>query len=145
MASSIYSIFYILHSRRGQAALSLVFLIGGIIILVGVSLTFIVVSFIGSNYGFQMSNRALAAASGGANDAVIKLLRDKDFSSAGYTVTIGSDSAAVAVTQNSPIAGQAKIISTGTASSYQRKIQAVAAVNATTGQVQLVSWEQLTL
>ena len=49
--------------RRGQATLSLVFLVGGIVILIGVTLSVLVISLINSGYGFQAANRALARAS----------------------------------------------------------------------------------
>ncbi len=132
--------------ERGQAALSLVFLIGGIVLAIGISLAFVVLSFINSSYGFQAANRALAAATTGAEDALLKLVRDKDFSAASpYTISVGGQTASVTVTQNSPATGQAKILAWATVSRYQRKIQVIAAVASSTGLVNVVSWEQVNL
>lgn len=114
--------------------------------VIGVSLTFVVLSFITSGYGFQSSNRALAVAAAGVDDAIIKLVRNKDFSAASpYDVPVGTYTASVTVAQNTPVSGQATIVSTAAVAAYKRKIQAVVAVNPTTGQVHLISWDQLTL
>lgn len=130
----------------GQATLALVFLIGGIIVVIGVSLIYIVMSFITSGYGFQSSNRALAVAAAGVDDAIIKLIRNKDFSAAlPYDVPVGTYTARVSVAQNAPASGQATIVSTAAVAAYKRKIQAVVAVDPKTGQVKLVSWDQLAL
>ncbi len=144
---SLHSTFYILHSgRRGQATLSLVFLVGGLIVLVGVSLAFLIISFISSGYGFRVSNQALSVAMAGAEDAVMQVVRDKDFSSpSGYSVPVGSWSADVTVIANSPSSGQDTITSASTISGYQRKIQVVVAVVSSTGQVDVISWDQLAL
>lgn len=133
------------HSQ-GQATLALVFLIGGIVVVIGVSLAFIVLSFINSGYGFQSSNRALAVAAAGVEDAIIKLVRNKDFSAASpYDVPVGTYTASVSVAQNTPVSGRVTIVSTAAVGAYKRKVQAVVAVNSATGQVQLVSWDQLAL
>ena len=142
----LHSPFYLLHSLRGQAALSLVFLIGGIAILVSITLVFLVTSFIGVSFGFQASERASAVATAGAEDGLIQLARNKGFSdTTGYSVPLGSDSATVTVTQNSPSAGQATVLSTATVSGNRRRIRLVASVDALTGEVRVLSREQIAL
>ncbi len=132
--------------RKGQAALSLVFLIGGIIILIGVTVAFLTVSFINSGFGLQASDRARATASAGVYDAMMQLVRQGTFSAATpYTVPVGSYSASVTVTQGAPIAGEVTILSKASVSFHERDIQAVAAVNATTGLINILSWKDLTL
>lgn len=135
-----------LESRRGQAALSLVFLTGGIIVLIGVSLAFLAISFINSSFGFQSANKALAAASAGVNDAMLQLTRNKSFVKScfdNYCVPSScvQGDAAVAVTQNSPSPGLVTIESQATSFVSQRKIKAIVSVNASTTQVNLISWE----
>lgn len=126
--------------------MALVFLIGGIIVVIAVSLAFIVISFITSGYGFQSSNRALGVAAAGVDDAVIKLVRNKDFSAvSAYNVPVGNYNASVTVVQNTPISGHATIVSIAAVAAYQRKIQAVVAIAPVTGQVHLISWDQLAL
>ena len=146
MKSALHSTFYILHSPKGQAALSFVFIVGVIVLSIALTVAFLAASFLNSGYGYQTAKRAMAVASAGAEDALIKLARNKDFSSvSSYSVPVGSDSASVTVTQNSPVAGQAKIISSATAFFQQRKIQVVVSVDSNTGQISLISWQLLTL
>ena len=88
----------------------------------------------------------MSLASAGAEDALMRLARNKDFSSvSSYSVPVGSDSASVTVNQNSPVAGQAKIVSSATVFFQQRKLQVIVSVDSTTGQISLVSWQLLTL
>jgi len=88
----------------------------------------------------------MAVASAGAEDALMRLARNKDFSSvSSYSVPVSSSSASVTVNQNSPAAGQAKIVSSATVFFQQRKIQVVVSVDGTTGQISLISWQLLTL
>jgi hypothetical protein len=145
----------LMRSRSGQTALALVFVIGGIIVLLGTTLAFLTLSFLNSTYGFQAANRAAALARGGVDDAMLQILRNKDFANTGYCVPYNVDpphlppcpsgSAKVVVTQNTPDVGQATVTSEATVSNYRRKFQAVFSVNATTSLVNLISSEQLSL
>lgn len=138
--------FQILDSRKGQAALSFVFFIGIITLSIGITVSVMASSFLNSGYGFQAANRAMAVATAGAEDALILLARNKDFSSvAPYSVPVGNDTASVTVNQDSPLAGQAKIISSAIVSFRQRKIQVIASINSTTGEISIISWQLLTL
>lgn len=133
-------------ANNGQATLALVLLIGGIITLIGVSLVFLVGSFINSGYGFQSSSRAFAVASAGVDDAIMKLVRNKDFYAASpYDVPVGNYNASVTVAKDTPVSGKTTIVSTATVGAYKRKVQAIVAIDSYTGQVHLVSWEELAL
>ncbi|TSC60130.1 MAG: hypothetical protein LiPW15_8 [Parcubacteria group bacterium LiPW_15] len=143
-----HSTFHILHSRhQGQAALSLIFLIGGIALLVAVTLSLVAINFLNSTFAFQSANKAMALATSGVEDALVQLNRNSSFSNiGGYMVpagcTIGAaDCATVLVTQSSPAANQATIVSTATSFASQRKIQVVVAIDPNTGQLDIVSWE----
>ncbi|MBM3257124.1 MAG: hypothetical protein FJY98_02220 [Candidatus Liptonbacteria bacterium] len=141
---SLFSIFYFLFSRKGQAALSFVFLVGSIVILVGVTLGFLTSSFVNSSFGYVAAQRALGLAKAGANDGYFQLLRNKDFSNTtGYNVPLGNDNATVTVTQNSPATGLVSILSTATISFHTRKVQVIASVASSTGQVSLVLWKEV--
>ena len=135
----------------GQAALSLVFLTGGIILLVGLSLAFLAISFINSSFAFQSANKALAAASAGVNDAMVQLVRNKIFSgtycgpSPPSIPPCDKGSANVVVSQNNPSPGLVKIVSDATSFVSKRKIRAVVSINSTTTQVNLVSWDLVQL
>ena len=140
-----------MRSNRGQTALALVFVIGGIIVLFGTTLAFLAFSFLNSTYGFQAANRASALARGGVDDAMLHLLRDKNFSSSGYCIpaAVGlpcpTDSVYVVVTQDMPIVGQTTAYSEATVSRYRRKFEAIFSVNASTSLVKLNSSQQISL
>ena len=136
---------------RGQAALSLIFLIGGIALLVAITLSLVAINFLNSTFAFQSANRAMAFATSGAEDALVQLNRNSSFASpGGYTVPAGcevgtANCATVLVTQNSPGANQATIMSTATSFASQRKIQVVVSIDPNTGQLNMVSWKVKTL
>jgi hypothetical protein len=131
-----------LSQRIGQAALATVFIIGSIVVLTGVTIAFFAESFVNSAYGFQAAERAQAVAYAGALDALMRLDRNKDFSSpGGYSVSVGSNSANVTVTQDVPNS-KVTIVSSATVNFRQRTVVVVASVNSTTSQVFVVSWTQ---
>jgi uncharacterized protein (UPF0333 family) len=130
--------------RKGQTALSFVFVLGVTLVLIGITLAILTISFLNSTTGFQASQRALAASASGVDDALLQLVRNRSFSdTTGYTVVVGSDSAVVTVTQNSPVVGQATIISTARASIYERKIRVIASVQPITGEVKIISRKRI--
>jgi hypothetical protein len=141
-----------MRSTRGQTALALVFVIGGIIVLFGTTLAFLAFSFLNSTYGFQAANRASALARGGVDDAMLQLLRNKNFESVGYCVPnydgpvkCPADHVLVIVTRDMPIVGQTTVRSEATVSRYRRKFEAVFSVNASTSLVKLTSSQQISL
>ena len=124
--------------KKGQAALGMIFLIGGVVVLVATTLAFLSFTFLNSTYGFQSSQVALSAASGGIEDAIIKLNRNKDFATSSYNLTIGSTTATISVSQNSPVSGQTTINSQATSGFYQKKLRAIVQV-ASSGEVFILS------
>jgi hypothetical protein len=128
-------------TKAGQAALSLVFLVGGIVVLVGATLAFLAFSFISSGIGFQNAQKAYAVASAGATDSLLRLNRDKDYSVSNTNVPIGGDTASVKVEQNTPSQGLVTITSQASVAFYSRKISVVASVSSSTGQVNIISWK----
>jgi hypothetical protein len=117
----------------------MVLLIGGVIVLIASTMAFLVFSYLNSTFGYQASQRAYAAASSGVDDGVMRLLRNNGFSSGGYSLPVGSTTATVSVTQGAPVAGQATIDSQATVSYYSRRVKAIAEVNATSGDVIVIS------
>lgn len=149
--AAISPITYHIQSKNGQTALSLVFVIGGIIVLFSATLAFLALSFLNSTYGFQASNRAAALAEAGVNDAMLRLLRDKGFESAGYCLPYHaglpcpSEHAQVTAAQHSPAQNQVTVTAQASVSRYGRKYEAVFSVNPTSSLVRLVSQEQVPL
>ncbi len=71
------------NQRNGQTALSLVLLIGGVIVIVGITLAFLVLNFIYSSYGSRDINKAAQLALAGVQDAALKISRNKDLGDPG--------------------------------------------------------------
>jgi hypothetical protein len=130
-----------LYNRKGQAFLALVFLIGGIIATIALTLAIIILSSLNTSYGTQASEAAEATATAGVEDALLQLARSNTFSKpGGYNIQEGSNVATVTVTQNSPSSGEVTVFSSATVSSHIRKINVVLAENSMTGQASIISW-----
>lgn len=65
-----------IKDKKGQAALSLVLLVGGTVVLIAATLFFLVISFLNATFGFQAANQAWGLAISGANDALLQLVRN---------------------------------------------------------------------
>lgn len=129
-------------NNNGQAALSTVILIGGIITLVTITLVIIISSYVTSAYSYQNSQRALAVANAGADDALLKLIRNKDFqNTSGYLVYSGSDSATVTVTQDT-INKQATILSVANILGYRKKVKVLVSIY-DNGEIRIIKREQV--
>lgn len=129
--------------RRGQSFLVLVFLIGGMVIIIGVTIVFFASSFVDSGFGYQASAIAESAATSGVEDALLKLDRNTSFATGSYSLVVGSTTVAIGVTQNSPSANFVTVLSVATFSGRTKKINVVLARNATTSQMTVVSWQEI--
>lgn len=132
------------NNREGQAFLALVLVIGGILVTAGIVLAIVVASSVNSTYGYQASQNAEAIATAGAEDALMELNRQGGSFSALSTVGYGIAAAipSVAVTQNSPAAGEVTITSSATVSQRTRNVRVIAAEDATTGRITIISWQE---
>lgn len=128
------------RDRKGQAILSLVFFIGGIIVLIGLTVAFFATSFINVASGFRVAERARFAAISGTEDAFMRLARDKDFSG-NYVVPIDGISVDVTIAQDTPSVGLVEVVSAAAVSRRERTVRAIVSRNATSGEVSLFSWE----
>lgn len=129
---------------KGQAFLALVFLIGTIVVLIGVTLAFLANSFVDTGYGYQDLIQAQSLATSGAEDALLQLDRSGTSWNPGtYTLFVGSSTASVTVTQNSPSTNYYTIISAATVSNHVGKVDVVAYVASSTSQVSIISWQNV--
>ncbi len=133
----------------GQATLSTVLIMGGIMMLFATSLALIVISFVNSTLGYHASNKALSLAMAGVSDAELQLERNAAFSDSGYCVPAANtpcpaSSTLVSVTQASPATGQVTVISDATVSLRRRKVSMIYAVSATSSLVTPLSFSVLT-
>lgn len=128
--------------RQGQGLLTVTLLIGLIVSAIGVTLAFLAGSLANQGYAYKASAQAEAAATSGASDALLQLNRNASFlSTGGYSFAVGSSTATVTVTANSPPNGLVTILSVSTVSGFTKKVQVVVSVNATTSAVSVVSWQ----
>jgi len=132
-----------IKKNNGQAALATMLVIGGLISLIALTLVVIISSYISSSYGFQYSQRALAVANAGADDALIQLTRNKSFENqTGYTVNVSNDTATVQVIQNSPQSGQATIISIANVLNYKSRVRVIVSIS-DNGEIRIIKREQI--
>ena len=132
-----------IKKNNGQAALATMLVIGGLISLIALTLVVIISSYVSSSYGFQYSQRALAVANAGADDALIQLTRNKSFENqTGYTVNVLNDTATVQVIQNSPQSGQATIISIANVLNYKSRVRVIVSIN-DNGEIRIIKREQI--
>lgn len=131
-------------NRSAQTFLALVFLIGGIITLAGITLAFLATSFVDSGYGLNASVSAEAVAASGAQDAMLQLQRNPGFSNTGgYSLAVGSTTATVTVNQNTPSTGFITILSKATVMGHVKKVNVVLSENASTTQLTMISWQEI--
>lgn len=131
---------YNLKTAGGQAVLAPVLIIGSIVMLLGVTLTFLANSLINITGGFQAAEQAQSVAFSGVYDALMRLSRAKGFYGA-YVVPINDWSANVAVVQDFPSVGLVEITSDAVASRRRREVRAIVSRNSINGAISLVSWE----
>lgn len=137
---------------KGIAVLPTILLIGGLMAGIGVSLLFVSYFFGQGSFGIKMSNEALVAAQAGISDALMRIIRDKNYNTAGsfYSLSVGSRSAQVIVCAeprktssilipcgeiDNTLAGKREITSIGSALNKKRRLRAVINVNDSSGEI----------
>ncbi len=131
---------YTLSFRFGQITLPIILLIGGILVTIAVSGTFISQFFSSGGLGERLSERAEAVAHAGIRDAILKISRDKEFLPTSYSLSIGNDIVQISISRipNSSFYNYT-IIAEGTAFNRKKKLVAGIIVNQVTGEVRLQS------
>lgn len=132
------------HIRKTSAVAMLPMILALSFIILIIVLSIGTLGFVETNIGAaqKKADNAFFVANAGISDATIKISRDKNYSSAGYTLTVGDGSASIVVEKDQPAAGQDRITSTGTVSVSKRKIQVIVNVS-TYGKVTTSSWTEL--
>jgi uncharacterized protein (UPF0333 family) len=133
----------VIPSRKGQAFLALILLIGGVVAMIGITIAFLAGSFVDSGFGYQAEAQAAGAATSGAEDALLQLDRNSNFATSSYSLAVGSTTAVISVTQGAPSANFVTVLSAATVSSHTQKINVVLSRNAFTGQMTVVSWQAI--
>jgi len=136
-------------NQQGMALLATVVVV--LLILVAVGLSMI---SLGIFEGFmaesqRASDEAYAAAQSGVKDAMMRIARNKNYSSAGYylpencTPNGATTCAHVIVEKDAPSAGKDRVTATGTLSNSTRKLEVILNVNATNGKITIDSQSEL--
>ena len=124
-------------NKSGQAALATIILIGGLISLIALLLIIIISANISSVYALQANQKALAVANAGAEDALIQLIRNKNFSG-NYSFYVGEDLASVTVTNSG---SSATIDSVATVLNYKRRVKVLVSLDEN-GEVRIIKKER---
>lgn len=140
------------NTNKGVAVLPTILLIGGLMAGIGVSLLFVSYFFGQGSFGIKMSNEALVTAQAGISDALMRIMRDKNYNtgSSFYSLSVGSRSAQVIVcaenyrttlisspcgTVDNALAGKREITSIGSALNKKRRLRAVVNVSDSSGEI----------
>ncbi len=123
-----------------------ILLISGIIVEISVAGVLVAYFFSQSGFGIKLSAEALGAANAGISDALIRIVRDKNFSHLGYNLIVGRGQSYVEVCKDVCVgSGKHEIISTGSVLTKRRKIKAIVNVDGTTGEVKVESIKEIPL
>lgn len=143
-------------SERGAALLATTLAIIVILLTMGVSMvsTGMFEGFIAQTQG--NAAEAFNGAQSGAQDAQLRIARDKNFTSAGYLIPSGCtlngtvlctrvivEKDTASVCSQSISTGQDCVIATGTFSDTTRKLEVILSVDSTNGKISQVSWKEL--
>lgn len=117
------------EQQRGIAALPTIVVISVIVLLIAVALISSGLIENAISFGHYQSQQAYIAADLGVQDAIVRISRNKNFTSAGYTITAGGGTATVSISGTTP----KTIISEGIYSNKTRKLQVVVNVGVCNG------------
>lgn len=134
--------------KRGIASLPVILLLGGIIIEIGVAGAFLLVYLNNSLYGTRLANEALEAAHSGVNDAMMRIIVDKNTNTSpdSYYLTVGGRTANVTICKDCSDVGtgKTKVTAVGQALTKQHRLVAILNVDPDTGVVSIVSVSEVT-
>ena len=136
--------------RRGQATLSFIILIGGVILQVAIAGSVVGYLSTSSRFSERLSTRAMAAASAGLRDGQVRLSRDRDLgvSPETYSFAVGTDTAEVTISRIADDANGVYVYtvsSVGTALARKKRLVGTIFVNQGNGLLELKSVEEETI
>jgi len=134
--------------KHAFASLPVILLIGGMLVELGIAGAFVAYFLSQSGLAVRLSQDAFSAAQAGVEDALIRIVRDKNFNPSPnpYVISIGNSAVQITVCKDT-CAGVNKfqIDSLGTSLNKARKIRAIIGVNGLTGEVKLESENEIAL
>jgi hypothetical protein len=128
--------------EKGVSALPTILMMSGI--LIEVAVVSVVIANIVSNTRFseRLAAEAYGVARSGAQDTVLKVVREKGCPASLPELNIGSNYADVTCVENGEIV---TIDSIGTAFTRKKKVEVVLAIDSITGEVSLQSFKEVSL
>lgn len=146
-----YRMFYndvMARNQRAAITTSMILLIGGLIVELGIALAVVSYFLTQGGFGLKFSGEALMAARSGVQDALVRIIRDKNFNPSPnpYALSAGRGTAQVTVCKDTCAGtGKFQIDSLGSSFTKRRKIRAVVSVDSQTGEVKLESEKEISL
>ncbi len=137
--------------RSGQATLSFIVLVSGIILQVAVAGSLVTYFFNASKFNERLEIRSLSAAQAGVRDAQVRIARDSTYASSGsdsYSFSVGSDTVLVSTVRTSDPSTNTftyTITSLGSAVGRQKQLVGLVLVNQTTGLIEFKSLSEQAL
>lgn len=130
-------------SQRGFSLLPTVLVTSIIVAEVGIALTFVMYMANSAAFSSRLLQEAYSCAKSGVDDAMLRLIRNKDFSSTGYNFNIGRCSAIIQIEKDTPNAGASQITVSASVLNRQKKIRAVVSIDQETEEVFLYSLQEI--
>lgn len=132
-------------NEKGAMALSSVLALSLILLALGLAMSFS--GFVQSDITYNQDKAAVAfyAAEAGAKDALEKVVRNKNYSNTGYTLSLADGSANIVVNKDILAPERTEILSTGASGANTKKIRVVLNTNANNdgnGKITIESWEE---
>ncbi len=135
--------------NKGVVALVTVLLLGAVLTEIALAGMFVVYVLNTSSFGLRSSSVALAAAQSGVDDALLQLVRNKDYVGS-YSLLPSLDTTVDVVNAGLPCGSVLPILpksvtitSKGIAGLQRRKLQADVVVDCATGEVRVVSIKEI--
>lgn len=131
-----YFNFQTLKSRDGVSTLPTMLLLGGIIIEIAIASAFLTYYFNVTNFASRLSAEAIATARAGVDDAIIQVIRNRNFTAypEPYEVAVpGGRTAEVTVCKDTCVLGKDQIVSTANALNKKSRVEAILTVSADGG------------
>lgn len=124
------------RNRKGEVAVMLILIIVVLTTLTTAAVS-LAISTMRDTTTLTLGEKSLTVAESGAENAILRLLRDPGYAGEPSALSIGPGSATITVTGNSPYT----IVSTGVVGSMTRTVQVEA--NIILGKLTVVSWREL--
>ncbi|MCX8016210.1 MAG: hypothetical protein N2692_02860 [Patescibacteria group bacterium] len=130
--------------QKGFSLLPTVLVTSIIIAEVGIALTFVMYMANSASYSSRLLQEAYSCAKSGIDDALLRLIRNKDFySTEGYNFTIGRCNAVVEVEKDVPAQYNSQITVTASVFNRQKKLRAIVSIDPDAAEIFLVSLQEI--